>query len=93
MQCFRDDFYALAPTLQMAMKWLREVHHLFIGINIEVGDIQILPSYDFEETVLGYSFAIYNEETLVWILKDKTPRSYEETVEAALKYCLKKIIK
>lgn len=33
-----------------------------------------------------------NEETLVWILKDKTPRSYEETVEAALKYCLENLI-
>ena len=89
----KTPIWYAAPTHQMAIKWLREVHHLFIGINIEVGDIQILPSYDFEETVLGYSFAIYNEETLVWILKDKTPRSYEETVEAALKYCLEKIIK
>ena len=89
----KTPIWYAAPTHQMAIKWLREVHHLFIGINIEVGDIQILPSYDFEETVLGYSFAIYNEETLVWILKDKTPRSYEEAVEAALKYCLEKIIK
>ena len=81
------------PTLQMAMKWLREKHKLYIGINIEVGDIQMLPSYDFEETVLGYNFVIYNEETLIWAFKDKTPRSYEEAVEAALKYSLRNLIK
>lgn len=80
------------PTHQMIMTWLREVHHLFININIEVGDIQMLPSYDFEESVLGYSFAIYNEETLVWMFKDKTPRSYEEAVEAAIKYSLENLI-
>ena len=81
-----------APTLQMAMKWLREKHKLYIGINIEVGDIQMLPSYDFEETVLGYNFVIYNEETLIWVFKDKTPRSYEKAVEAAIKYCLENLI-
>lgn len=86
------DEFIKAPTHQMAMKWLRKVHKLYIGINIEVGDIQMLPSYDFEETVLGYNFVIYNEETLIWVFKDKTPRSYEEAVEAAIKYCLKNLI-
>jgi hypothetical protein len=81
-----------APTHQMAMAWLREKHNLYIGINIEVGDIQMLPSYDFEETVLGYTFVIYDKETLIWVFKDKTPRSYEDAVEAALKYCLENLI-
>jgi len=81
-----------APTQQMAMKWLREKHNLYIGINIEVGDIQMLPSYDFEETVLGYTFVIYDKETLIWVFKDKTPRSYEDAVEAAIKYALKNLI-
>lgn len=81
-----------APTHQMAMAWLREKHRLYIDINIEVGDIQMLPSYDFEEDVLGYSYAIYNEETLIWVFKDKTPRSYEKAVEAAIRYCLENLI-
>ena len=84
--------YISVPTQQMAMKWLREKHKLYIGINIEVGDIQMLPSYDFEETVLGYNFVIYNEETLMWAFKDKTTRSYEGAVESALKYCLENLI-
>lgn len=87
-----EDFFIPTITHQMAMKWLREKHKLYIGINIEVGDIQMLPSYDFEETVLGYNFVIYNEETLIWVFKDKTPRSYEEAVEAALKYSLANLI-
>jgi len=82
----------MCPTHQMAMAWLREKHNLYIGINIEVGDIQMLPSYDFEETVLGYTFVIYNKETLIWVFKDKTPRSYEDAVEAALKYVLENLI-
>ena len=88
-----DEYeYISIPTHQMAMAWLREKHNLYIGINIEVGDIQMLPSYDFEETVLGYTFVIYNKETLIWVFKDKTPRSYEDAVEAALKYCLENLI-
>ena len=82
----------MCPTHQMAMAWLREKHRLYIDINIEVGDIQMLPSYDFEEDVLGYSYAIYNEETLIWVFKDKTPRSYEKAVEAAIRYCLENLI-
>ena len=88
-----DEYeYISIPTHQMAMAWLREKHNLYIGINIEVGDIQMLPSYDFEETVLGYTFVIYDKETLIWVFKDKTPRSYEDAVEAAIKYALKNLI-
>jgi hypothetical protein len=31
--------YISAPTLQMAMKWLREVHHITIGITFSLGII------------------------------------------------------
>jgi len=41
---------------------------------------------------LGYTFVIYNKETLIWVFKDKTPRSYEDAVEAALKYVLENLI-
>ena len=27
-----NDFICSAPTLQMALRWLREVHHIFIEI-------------------------------------------------------------
>ena len=33
----KNYFEYTAPTLQMAMKWLREVHNLFICIEIGVG--------------------------------------------------------
>ena len=33
-----DDFYALAPTHQMAMAWLREIHNIFIVIEPHMYD-------------------------------------------------------
>ena len=30
---YRLDNYIKAPTLQMAMKWLRDVHHIFISVS------------------------------------------------------------
>lgn len=30
----RNNGYTLVPTLQMVMKWLREVHHIYIQINL-----------------------------------------------------------
>lgn len=75
-----------APTHQMAMAWLREVHNILI-------QIWILSDY-------GYWFNIeklsdnYNHKELYSIgLEDKYYSTYEEATEAALKYCLEKIIK
>lgn len=66
-----------APTLQMAMKWLREVHKIFIRViqsHIEYCACEIyygiVNYYNFRE-----SFA-----------------SYEEACEAAIKYCLENLI-
>lgn len=73
------------PTLQMAMKWLREIHRL-----------HIYPDYvDF----------IVHDKVEVWVVKivdmktfkdysflEDTYSSYEQTCEAAIKYCLKNLI-
>ena len=88
-QTYKDDgsyFHLkgiiLDPTHQMALKWLREVHGLFINLdfclaNGEKGivwsvvrrnnsDVEFLSDYEFEDT-------------------------YEQAVEAALLYTLKKL--
>lgn len=73
-----------APTHQMAMAWLREVHHL-----------EIYPSHDsFQEHcnwwfsiskfTKGYSDCPYESDSIYF--------TYEEAVEAALKYCLENLI-
>ena len=67
----------VAPTLQMVMKWLREVHHIFIRViqsHIEYCTCEIyyniVHHYEFRESF----------------------NTYEEACEAAIKYCLEKLI-
>ena len=76
-----------APTLQMAMKWLREVHNLFIFISTWLMH---------EDGTVQYYYEIRNLND-----KDfKTIRSctitefdsYEKTCEVAIKYCLENLI-
>ena len=82
---FEDEsFICSAPTQQMAMRWLREVHHL----NIE--------PY-FEYYLLGYSAEIKytNKDTPLYLfeyLREKWFNTYEEACEEAIKYSLEHLI-
>ena len=74
----------LCPTLQTAMKWLREVHGLFISIgnddldyNWQIFDIKNRTK-DLDPTCLTESYAGYRE--------------YKQVCEAAIKYCLENLI-
>ena len=74
-----------APTLQMAMKWLREVHtkHCDIGVYkdgwfYDIFDTKILTGDFYQE------FRCYNS--------GEGFSSYKEAVEAAIKYCLENLI-
>ena len=86
---FRDG-EILRPTHQMACKWLREVHNIFIEI--------YLPSHsEHEDTIYHgtYSFDIFNLNTKVYVYctwNEKEFNSYEEAVEVALKYALENLI-
>ena len=73
-------FECAAPTHQMAMKWLREVH------NIDIFPWKIGKGI--------YSCAIFNSNTGQDLSsnKDFPSEKYEETVEVAIKYCLENII-
>ena len=67
------------PTLQMAMKWLREVNKLFIEIKMS------------KNTFLwGYRVSISNGSTSC--LHANNFNKYEEACEAAIKYCLENLI-
>ena len=74
-----------APSLAMAMRWLREVHGIFIEVNCNCNNLELTCTIskveeDFGDKVyenVGFYFQTY---------------SYEEAVEAALKYCLEKLI-
>lgn len=78
-----------APTIQMAMKWLREVHN-----------IGIFPTtfYRHTKTFDGHNYGctLVNLKTfdLIGNFEDCTfpADSYEEACEAAIKYCLENLI-
>jgi hypothetical protein len=74
-----------APTPQMAMKWLREVHHCVICITpltFYCGEIV---------SKWGYCIWAYDNTE---VDEESSPRleSYEEAAESAIKYCLEKLI-
>jgi hypothetical protein len=75
------------PTHQMACKWLRESYGIFIGIK---------PYNSYYED--KYEFSIYKKQNTVifdWEvldIEDSLFEGYENTVEAAIKYCLENLI-
>jgi len=79
------------PTLQMVMRWLREVHNIFICIiPCEVG-----------AGVMDYTYVLYKIDAKDFYFKDLgiqgraeniSEISYENTVEAAIQYSLKNLI-
>jgi hypothetical protein len=72
-----------APTLQMAMKWLREEHDKSIEVR----------SQGLKATGLGWVTEIYNLKNQDGEYHNaSTQPSYEEACEAAIKYCLENLI-
>ena len=74
--------FVLAPTHQIAMDWLREVHRLHIH-----------PDYiDFLEHGEVWVVKIIDMKTFKEYSLEDTESSFEEAVEAALKYALENLI-
>ena len=87
-QNITEEDSCLAPTHQMAMKWLREVHNVFIYIEpfITTNGLQGYKPYC---TKIGGEF--------MWInplrkYSNTSSDTHEEAVEVALKYCLENLI-
>jgi len=68
------------PTLQMAMKWLREVHKT---------EIRVI--YDNDRLCWYGAFNPMNESQIL-LGSGRKCKSYEEAAEDAMKYCLEKLI-
>lgn len=70
-----------APTLQMAMKWLREGHNLFIDTYYDC---------DFGE---GYKFSVHKlPKGTTLESHNESYSTYEKACDGAIKYCLEKLI-
>lgn len=78
---FEDEtFLCSAPTQQIAMAWLREVHNISI-------EPSALNAHSWAYTI----YKLFNKNVKE-LHNDGVYESYEEAVEAALKYCLTNLI-
>lgn len=79
-------------TLQMAMKWLREVHNVFISVNIgnhkkDNGDTS-MPDFVYYFFYITDTKAVYEEEKQCC----NEFATFEQACEASIKYCLENLI-
>ena len=92
---YNKDKYIAAPTLQMAMKWLREVHNLFIEIQCYGCGADKEAHFEYSYIISEY-VKINNGICIIFGLEKRDAKSrfpsYEEAVEAAIKYCLENLI-
>lgn len=72
-----------APTLQMAMKWLREEHKLYINIWADPKDAE---NDNFD---IIFRAQVYNGTSNYGTYEFST---YEHACDASIKYCLEKLI-
>lgn len=84
----KDDINVKQITIQSAMKWLREIHNLFIQITIiPYTTVTIEQNY--------YIFAVCKDRRNLVHRSDHPHDSYstyEQACEAAIKYCLENLI-
>ena len=80
--------YLDAPTIQMVMKWLREVHHYYIQV--------MLDSWACGGHTGYYVVLQRTDNDFEMMLQDAVDevfyQTYEEACEAAIKYCLENLI-
>lgn len=81
----KNDETILAPTINMAMKWLREIHH--IDIEVRTYYLNYLKSND--TRYYGGKILQGSEDVIHTIYSKDT---YEDICETALRYCLENLI-
>lgn len=84
---YQNCEFAVIPTLQMAMKWLRENHNIYAtsvpnGIGEYVFYPQIYKKFEWGWNVLESLNGFQNAEFI----------SPEEAIEEGIKYCLENLI-
>ena len=90
LELFPDSYSA--PTLQIAMKWLREKYNYHIIATPEYSDVEYMPG-QWQEEFLGWKYTIIPFNGNKSIMH---PSVYSITIEsayeAAIKYCLENLI-
>lgn len=83
-----DPYECSAPTHQMAMAWLREIHNKYCDIGYDIDLDWFFQVIDLKETVEND----YPETKRYHTENDTGFNTYEKAVEAALKYTLENLI-
>ena len=80
-----DDMFIAAPTLQMAIKWFREIHDKNIVLDMVSLD---------EDCYVLWTYNVYCNKNykIMWGPKQPKYNTYEEACEEAIKYCLEHLI-
>ena len=78
----------LAPTLQMAMKWLRDVHHYYIQVMLDSWACGGHTGYYVVIQKTDSDFEMMLQDAV----DDVFYKTYEQACEAAIKYCLENLI-
>lgn len=89
----KENYRFSAPTLQIAMKWLREVHHLFIGCEprLSFTDFYWITANIYrvrKKNSLYHAEPVDDYHCVACCDSD----SFEGACEAAIKYCLESLI-
>ena len=83
---YKYNFLVTAPTQSLIMRWLREVHNLFI-------DISIIPHSTVTMEQKYYHYNIFkNRRGISKYERKEFYPTYEEACESAIKYCLENLI-
>ena len=78
----QGDYAFLCPTVQMVMKWLREVHNIHLLLD---------PCFDKNDKVV-YGVNVLDKELIGSLYENLDDNTYEEACEAAIKYCFENLI-
>ena len=87
-------------TLDIACKWLREAHRLFIRVTADYEYVDPDWDSDNDEMRIFYKIEInrftdkneVSDETWQKPIEEVEFETYEEAIEAAIRYCLKNLI-
>ena len=84
-----EEMQCAAPTQSLAQKWLRETHHITFNANPHSNDGKII----YVVTIKVISSNKYIDFNVMMDTSNKAImfKTYEDAIEAGLKYCLKSI--
>ena len=84
-----EEMQCTAPTQSLAQKWLREVHHITFNANPHSDNDEII----YVVTIKVISIKKHIDFNVMMTTSNKAImfKTYEDAIEAGLKYCLKSI--